>query len=131
MVKQGPGLGEWRFVATPSRVPWLRTQVRDAVAGVGVDLAAVGLAVTEAITNVIRHAYPSGGSGEAVVTAALDGDRVVVSVRDFGVGREGFRTRSNPGMGLGLRFMRSASADLQIEPDATGTLVVMSFQLSG
>jgi anti-sigma regulatory factor (Ser/Thr protein kinase) len=126
MVEQGPCLGEWRFVAVPGRVPWLRNQVRDALADVGVDLESVALAVTEAITNIVRHAYPDRW-GEALVTASLEERQVVVSVRDFGVGSEGFFAGSNRGMGLGLRLMQATAEEFQVEPGATGTSVVMRF----
>jgi anti-sigma regulatory factor (Ser/Thr protein kinase) len=95
---------------------------------VGVDLESVALAVREAITNVVRHAYPEG-PGEALVTGSLEGRQVVVSVRDFGVGSEGFFAGSNRGMGLGLPLMQAMAEEFQVEPGAAGTWVVMRFAL--
>ena len=130
LVDRLPKPAEWRFLATVDRVPWLRGQVRDALADVEVDREGVALAVTEAMSNVVLHAYPAPAHGEALVRMTMDGECVVVSVRDFGVGQEGFASSPNRGMGLGFRFMRSAASQMRIEPGATGTAVVMSFPLS-
>jgi anti-sigma regulatory factor (Ser/Thr protein kinase) len=91
----------------------------------------VALAVTEAIANVVCHAYPPERAGEALVTVAVDGDQVVVCVQDFGVGRSGFRASAARGMGLGLRLIRSVCAELRIEADAAGTTLVMRFVPAG
>src|SRR3954470_15733237 len=62
-------------------------------------LADVKLAVTEACTNVVVHAYP-GGEGPAPLRAPVDGGvrRVVVVDQGRGI-RPG---ADSPGLGLGL-----------------------------
>ena len=55
-------LGSWRVSAVPARVPELRRAVRAVIADRGFDDVAVGFAVTEAVTNVVRHAH-SGSVG--------------------------------------------------------------------
>jgi anti-sigma regulatory factor (Ser/Thr protein kinase) len=113
-------------VATAERVPWLRGQVRRVLDGVALDREVVALAVTEALTNVVRHAYPDR-VGEALVGVDAAADGVVVSVRDFGVGGQGFSASPRSGLGLGLRLIRSLAEDVRIEPGAAGTLIVMRF----
>ncbi len=61
--------------------------------------AALGLALREAITNVVRHAHAS----HCVVELRRDGDRVVLDVSDDGVG-------SNTPEGNGLTGMRERVA---------------------
>src|SRR5207248_6856800 len=64
--------------------------------------ADVALAVTEACSNVARHAYPSGG-GTIRVAARTEHGELVVVVSDEGVGLG--ETSSNPGGGFGLRLI--------------------------
>src|SRR5919205_3332794 len=62
-------------------------------------LADVKLAVTEACTNVVVHAYPDG-EGPMSVSAALRDRRLTVVVSDEG---RGIVPRpDSPGLGLGL-----------------------------
>lgn len=128
MVKQWPCLGRWRFVATPERLPWLRGVMRLALVDVIVDREDVELAVTEAVTNVVRHAYPDG-VGETLVAVTLRGERLVVAVRDFGVGVGAFGESPNPGAGLGLRLIEALAGNARIAPRESGTLVVMRFSV--
>jgi len=62
------------------------------------------LAVSEAVTNAIRHAYPAGFRDASFRVAAEVGeDRVQVVVTDDGVGLGG--NSSNPGLGMGLPLL--------------------------
>ena len=97
--------------------------------GLGVDAAAVQLAVSEAVTNVVLHAYRDAEEGtEAgrihlnVTAGAAD---VWVLVADDGVG---MRPRDDsPGVGLGLAVIASASDELSIVEGEPGTRVSMRF----
>ena len=57
-------------------------------------LADVKLALTEACSNSIRHAYREGRDGEVEIRYELDGDRLAVEVRDEG---SGFSVDAAPG----------------------------------
>ena len=120
-------LGEWRFPATPENVPRMRHRVAELVAGLGVDEDAVALAVTEAVANAVRHAYPRGG-GEVRVAVSGDADEVVVLVTDEGVGVRGFTASRSPGSGVGLGLIRALASRVRIEPSSGGTLVEMAFE---
>ncbi len=122
-------LGEWRFAATPENVPLTRHRVLHVVEGLGVDRGDVALAVTEAVANAVRHAYPSD-SGEVRVTVSVVDDRVVVSVADDGIGVCGFTASRSPGDGLGLELIRALADQVRIEPGSNGTLVEMAFERS-
>src|SRR4051794_34539161 len=64
------------------------------------DPDAVGLAVTEAATNVVLHAYPDDGAGDVRLVMCPEPSRLVVVVRDWGAG---MRPRpDSPGLGVGL-----------------------------
>jgi anti-sigma regulatory factor (Ser/Thr protein kinase) len=120
-----PRLGLWTFAATVDRLSWLREQLRETLAGTSVDQGAVALAVTEAVANVVRHAYVDG-EGEVMVAVERAGAEIIVAVRDQGVGVEGFRL-GKPEGGLGLSLIRALADHVRLEPTTSGTLVVMRF----
>lgn len=92
-------------------------------------LSDLRLAVTEACTNVVVHAYPSGQEGPMEVWAILAEDRLTVVVRDRGGGIAP-RTDS-PGLGLGLPLIASLADTVQLGRDDSGhTEVRMGFPLS-
>jgi serine/threonine-protein kinase RsbW len=77
------------------------------------------LALTEACTNSVRHAYDDGGEGQVQVVYELDGDRIAIEVTDRG---EGFDLDAAGEMdemsesGLGLAIIRSlADEPVEIE----------------
>jgi len=88
--------------------------------------AAVRLAVSEAVTNAVLHAYHDRPPGDVEVRAGLEADRLVVSVRDWG---SGMRVGSpNHGVGLGFPFMQQHTDSLRIRrPSDGGTEIRMSF----
>jgi serine/threonine-protein kinase RsbW len=93
-------------------------------------LSDIRLAVTEACTNVVVHAYPDGREGPMEVLASLLGDELTVIVRDEGRG-VGPRPDS-PGLGLGLPLIASLAESLQLGRDTQDrTEVRMTFVLSG
>ncbi|MFI5004887.1 MAG: ATP-binding protein [Solirubrobacterales bacterium] len=92
-------------------------------------LSDIRLAVTEACTNVVVHAYPDGGEGPMEVLATLLGDELIVVVRDEGRGI-GPRPDS-PGLGLGLPLIASLAESLQLGHDLQErTEVRMTFSLT-
>lgn len=74
----------------------------------------VGLAVNEALTNAVLHAYADRGvPGEMTVDAAGHTSSFDVLVSDDGVGMVP-RSVDSPGMGLGLRLMTRVSDQVEI-----------------
>ena len=120
-----------RLPAQPESLPGIRRAVmafvseRDAP-----DPHAVGLAVTEATTNVILHAYRDGAPGEVRVVVCVEPDRFVVVVRDWG---DGLRPRADsPGLGLGLPVIASLATEFRVEAaEGQGTLLRMHFSRAG
>jgi anti-sigma regulatory factor (Ser/Thr protein kinase) len=87
------------------------------------DLWPVKSAVSEAVGNVVVHAYRgSGGAGRLWLAAEREDDRLRVSVRDEGTG---LRERSDsPGLGWGLRLMQHAADRLVGEDGPDGGLCI-------
>src|SRR4051812_2279776 len=108
--------------------------VRHAVGGLGevldVDdqtLADVKLAVTEACTNVVVHAYPNA-EGPMGLRASVDDGVLRVVVVDEG---RGILPRADsPGLGLGLPLIATLAESLELGTGANEeTEVRMSFRL--
>lgn len=108
--------------------------VRHAFGGLGdaldVDdqvLADVKLAVTEACTNVVVHAYP-GGEGPMEIAASVRDERLSIVVRDDS---RGMLPRPNsPGLGLGLPLIATLAESLELGRGADDrTEVRMTFRL--
>jgi len=93
-------------------------------------LSDVRLAVTEACTNVVVHAYPEDQEGPMEVLAEIDDHELNVIVRDRG---KGITPRpDSPGLGLGLPLIASLTESVQLGRDEQDrTEVQMTFSLSG
>jgi serine/threonine-protein kinase RsbW len=107
----------------------IRRAVADFAASVGAGDNTVGdvkLAVNEACSNVVRHAYERD-EGEMEVEARPVGDYLVVVVHDRGQGLT--QRSSDPGAGFGLRVAKILSDSIEILDRGKGTEVRMSFQL--
>ncbi|MGN6799177.1 MAG: ATP-binding protein [Gaiellaceae bacterium] len=86
------------------------------------------LALTEACTNSVRHAY-GGGTGLVNIVYELHSDKLVVEVSDSGEGFEAPANRSRSGGaddlaegGLGIAIIEALSDELEIgEGDGGGS----------
>ena len=106
----------------------VRTAVADFAASLGADENLIGnlrLAVNEAVTNVVRHAY--AGEGEISLEARPVAGRLVVVVTDTGRGLS--HASEDPGSGLGLRVASAVSDSMEVRGRGTGTEVRLAFPL--
>ena len=83
-------------------------------------LADLKLALTEACSNSVRHAYP-GGEGHVEISFELSEDRLIVEVSDDGAGfdpvdgkRNGEAEDDLAEGGLGIAIIRSIADELEI-----------------
>ena len=94
--------------------------------------ADLALAVSEALSNVVNHAYTDRETpGPMRVALELDGETLLLEVSDEGAG---VRPRlASAGAGLGLAVMSALATELTLSPGdgGTGTRVVMRFALDG
>jgi serine/threonine-protein kinase RsbW len=117
---------ELTLSADPESVVLARQMVRGLVDFLGWDDASrndVSIAVTEACTNAVQHAYP-GGDGEYVVRAWVREERLVVSVRDEGQGITPRVDAGSTGLGLGLPLMLAIGDEVTFSSDSEGTTEV-------
>jgi serine/threonine-protein kinase RsbW/stage II sporulation protein AB (anti-sigma F factor) len=106
---------------------WLLTRLP----GDDVLIGDVALAVSEACTNVVIHAYRDREPGWFHVTVEVDGGAVHVGVTDDGCGVS--PRPDSPGIGLGMPLMASVTEALHVLPgeDGSGTVVAMRFRPAG
>ena len=90
-------------------------------------LADIKLAVTEACTNVVIHAYDEE-EGDLEVDASIDDRLLTVVIRDRG---RGIVPRpDSPGLGLGLPLIATLAESLELgKDDSDHTEVRMTFAL--
>ena len=123
---------QWTFPAegpTPSKA---RAVARAFAAESGADadtLAAVALCVSEAVSNVVMHAYRDRERpGEVEVEVERPNGYLCLRVRDHGCGLAP-RTDS-PGLGLGLPLIAETASSVEVRtPGGGGTEVRMRFDL--
>jgi anti-sigma regulatory factor (Ser/Thr protein kinase) len=91
-------------------------------------LADIKLAVTEACTNVVIHAYEDEVDGDLEVDASIADRRLTVVIRDNG---RGIVPRpDSPGLGLGLPLIATLAETLELGKDKRdNTEVRMTFRL--
>jgi anti-sigma regulatory factor (Ser/Thr protein kinase) len=118
-----------RFCARPDEIGRIRHDVRDYAREHGArDPDAVALAVTEAITNAVVHAYvdaPEPGEIEVVVQRLADTGLEILVCDD---GRGMMPRHDSPGVGLGLPLVATLAERFEVEARAGGgTRVLMAF----
>ena len=116
----------WSGDALPEEVARLRAAAGTFASRLGASDALVldvRLAVTEALSNVIMHAYPGDpGRLDTRANAEPTSGLVTFSVRDYGIG---FGPRpDSPGMGMGVVIMTALTHAIEIATPADGGTVV-------
>ena len=83
------------------------------------------LALTEACTNSVKHAYEEGREGTVDILYELQPDRLAVEVGDAGAGfepqeRNGAQGDELSEGGLGIEIIRAVTDEVEIEPREGG-----------
>jgi anti-sigma regulatory factor (Ser/Thr protein kinase) len=119
--------------AVPSSVRRLRAAAAETVAELASNdrvVDDVSLCVSEAVSNVVRHAY-RGKRGEIELSVERLDDEVEVVVRDSGVGLTGANRRRAVG-GYGLKIIEKVARRFSVSSRKDGgTEVRMAFHLGG
>jgi anti-sigma regulatory factor (Ser/Thr protein kinase) len=116
-------------------VPVSVRKAREAVAAIATRLGAspqvvddARLCVSEAASNVVRHAYRNG-RGDLMLTVASSDTELMVVVRDDGVGLADFRREGDLGYGLRIIDELAVRSAISSAPNA-GTEMRMVFALA-
>jgi anti-sigma regulatory factor (Ser/Thr protein kinase) len=120
------------FRATADAVPSARHAVVAFAEELGIRGAVlfdIALAVSEACTNVVLHAYRDRDEpGHFEVTAERPGDELEVAISDGGVGM--LPNPESPGLGVGLPLITQLTRGVEVLADEDrGTTIVMRFEI--
>jgi len=91
-------------------------------------VSAVKLCVSEAVTNVVRHAYPETEHGDVVMSVREVGDELEIVVTDHGHGTGPGREHSE-NSGFGLAVVSRMASRCTFTATSEGTAVEMFFLL--
>lgn len=139
----GDGGGRTVELRIPAKAEYV-TLCRLALTGLGQlreipedTMADLKLALTEAVSNSVRHAYGPEGEGSVGVRYELHPDRLEIEVVDDG---EGFDPEESPSVdgeelsegGLGIAIIRSIADEFEIRssPDVRGSALRFVKRLS-
>lgn len=109
------------MAAVPASVPALRGDVAAFARSAGVReplLSSVKLAVSEAVTNAVLHAYVGLRPGPVRVAAWLQAECLLIEVSDDGGGM--MPRLDSPGLGVGLPFIADTADALDISSSPRG-----------
>ena len=120
--------------ATPEEVPFARAAITRLCEHLDIDgelTERIRLAITEACTNCVLHAYAEGADGATyVLDARTEGRALRVVVCDRGVGVRNAQPNLLASLGFGLNLIKELadSSDISARPGG-GTRVVMRFAM--
>jgi anti-sigma regulatory factor (Ser/Thr protein kinase) len=115
--------------ATVDSVAAARHAVRGFAADLEVDVDGMTLAVSEAVANVVAHAYEEGTGGVIELSATASPFEVAVVVRDRGRGLEA--PRVSHGAGFGIEIIRRLAQHVALDDSPTGVALTMRFRRGG
>ena len=118
--------------ARPENVAVARQALGGLASALDIDATVVTdmkMALSEACTNVVVHAYPDG-EGAMEIELHPDGESLHIVVRDTGAGIKPRPERNEHALGLGLPLMASLAEDFEIHGAGEGTEVRMTFALA-
>jgi len=75
----------------------------------------IGLILNELITNAFKYAFPDGRSGEVRITLKRDGEKLLLEVRDNGVGYDPDAKRGAESTNFGMEMIRAFARKLRAE----------------
>ncbi|HYJ21517.1 MAG TPA: ATP-binding protein [Solirubrobacterales bacterium] len=108
--------------AEPENIGLARAAVADLASSCGMKEPTLGdlkTVLSEACSNVVRHAYP-GVAGSFEVEAAPEDDALSVVVRDFGTGMRARTADDESSMRLGLGLISMLSSRFEITGNSGG-----------
>jgi serine/threonine-protein kinase RsbW len=111
---------------TAESVGEARRAVGDFASAIGVPDADVRLAVSEAVSNSVTHAYRGRQPGTVTVVCRGDPQALSVTVADDGTGMRPYV--ESPGLGLGIPLITKLASEVRFDSSEDGTTVSMSFR---
>jgi serine/threonine-protein kinase RsbW len=110
----------------PDSIKRARDEVARLAELAGVPVADVKLAVSEAVSNAVIHAFRGAAPGRISVRARVERDRLLVTVADDGSGMR--PNVDSPGLGFGISLITRMARDVRFDSSPAGLTVSMSFE---
>jgi serine/threonine-protein kinase RsbW len=121
--------------AAPENVVVARQAITGLCEGLGFPARStddVRLAVTEACTNVVVHAYaPDTPAAQLELEASALDHELLVTIRDQGRGMGVFTGAAGLGLGLPLIAALTRAVEMRAGPGGVGTEIAMTFSKDG
>lgn len=114
--------------AEPASVATARHAVRDLADRAGAPIGDVQLAVSEAVSNAVSHAFRDRPAGQVHVEAWLETGDLHVTVTDNGSGMR--PNLESTGLGLGIMLITKLAESANFDSTENGTTVSMCFLTS-
>jgi serine/threonine-protein kinase RsbW len=109
----------------PESVAAARHAVGEFAASRGLDDADIRLAVSEAVSNAVTHAFRGRKPGKVTIYCNATEDVLAIVVADDG---DGMRPNlESPGLGLGIPLITKLAHEVRFDSSENGTKVSMSF----
>jgi anti-sigma regulatory factor (Ser/Thr protein kinase) len=116
--------------ATAESVAVARRAVRRFTRRLDVDVDGIALAVSEAVANVVAHAYTGDEPGVIDLSGVASPQEVAIVVRDRGRGLEA--AASDPGgAGFGMEIIRRLAQEVVLDDGGPGVALTMRFRRGG
>ena len=111
---------------TADSVGEARRAVGDFASGTGAPDADVRLAVSEAVSNSVTHAFRGRPPGTVKIVCRREPQQLTVTVEDDGGGMRPYF--ESPGLGLGIPLITKLASEVRFDSSEQGTTVSMSFR---
>ena len=119
---------ELELPSEPTSVRVARHAVADVARTCGAPEADVKLAVSEAVSNAVTHAFRDRAPGTILVRARVDRGKLLVTIADDGSGMR--PNLDSKGLGLGISLITKLAGDVRFDSSESGLTVSMSFATS-
>jgi anti-sigma regulatory factor (Ser/Thr protein kinase) len=116
---------EIKLLPEPASVGMAREAVATYARECGAHEDDVKLAVSEAVSNSVAHAFRDRTDGTISVRARTEPGALLITVSDDGIGMTPHI--AGPGLGLGVALITRVSHEVQFESTDAGTTVSMRF----
>jgi anti-sigma regulatory factor (Ser/Thr protein kinase) len=117
-----------RFPASGAAAYVLRGEMAAIASNCGLErerIDDVKLAVSEAVSNAVQHAYRDREPGDITGTAHIEDGVLRIVIADSGIGMT--PRPDSPGLGLGLPLIAQVADAVEVISNGDGTQIHMSF----
>ncbi len=117
-----------QLASEPPSIKRARDAVSELAERSGASAPDVKLAVSEAVTNAVVHAFRGREAGTISVEARMNRGLLLVVVADDGIGM--LPNPDSTGLGVGLSLIAQLAHDVRFDSDGGGVTISMRFEVA-